>query len=218
MYPNGATKAVTFSYDDGVTQDKRLVEIFNHYGLKATFNINSGLTDDPNRLTATQVRELYTNHEIACHGRAHLRLPDLTLADATEEIVEDKRNLEALLKRDVRGMAYSFGQVNDAAIAIMKDAGIVYGRAVKSTFDFALPTNWYRWLPTTHHKNDELFDLIDQYKKLNSKDLSLFYIWGHSYEFDNCWDRIEKCAELLSNRDDIWYCTNIELYDYIHQI
>ena len=36
-------KAITFSYDDGVTQDKRLVDIFNKYGLKATFNINSEL-------------------------------------------------------------------------------------------------------------------------------------------------------------------------------
>ena len=37
----GKMKAITFSYDDGVTQDKRLVDIFNKYGLKATFNINS---------------------------------------------------------------------------------------------------------------------------------------------------------------------------------
>ena len=36
-------KAVTFSYDDGVTQDIRLVEIFNRYGLKSTFNLNSEL-------------------------------------------------------------------------------------------------------------------------------------------------------------------------------
>ena len=36
-------KAITFSYDDGVTQDQRLIEMFDRYGLKATFNINSGL-------------------------------------------------------------------------------------------------------------------------------------------------------------------------------
>ena len=36
-------KALTFSYDDGVTQDKRLIKILNKYGLKCTFNINSGL-------------------------------------------------------------------------------------------------------------------------------------------------------------------------------
>ena len=35
-------KAVTFSFDDGVLQDVRLIEMLNKYGLKATFNINSG--------------------------------------------------------------------------------------------------------------------------------------------------------------------------------
>ena len=36
-------KAVTFSYDDGVTQDIRLIELLNQYGLKCTFNLNSEL-------------------------------------------------------------------------------------------------------------------------------------------------------------------------------
>ena len=31
-FPGGNPKAVTFSYDDGVSQDKRLAEIFNKYG------------------------------------------------------------------------------------------------------------------------------------------------------------------------------------------
>ena len=37
----GKMKAVTFSYDDGVTQDIRLIDLFNKYSLKATFNIIS---------------------------------------------------------------------------------------------------------------------------------------------------------------------------------
>ena len=40
---NGKNKALTFSFDDGVRQDKRLIEIFDKYGLKCTFNLNSGL-------------------------------------------------------------------------------------------------------------------------------------------------------------------------------
>lgn len=38
---NGKMKAITFSYDDCTTQDIRLVELFNKYGAKAAFNINS---------------------------------------------------------------------------------------------------------------------------------------------------------------------------------
>ncbi len=37
----GKMKAVTFSYDDGVTQDQRLIALLNKYGLKCTFNLNS---------------------------------------------------------------------------------------------------------------------------------------------------------------------------------
>ena len=36
-------KMLTFSYDDGIYQDERLVEIFNKYGMKATFNLNTGI-------------------------------------------------------------------------------------------------------------------------------------------------------------------------------
>ena len=38
---NGKNKAVTFSFDDGLTQDIRLLEILNKYDLKCTFNLNS---------------------------------------------------------------------------------------------------------------------------------------------------------------------------------
>ena len=53
---NGKNKALTFSYDDGVTQDKRLIEIFNKYGLKATFNLNSELLGLDGELIRNDVR------------------------------------------------------------------------------------------------------------------------------------------------------------------
>lgn len=42
-YPGGLTKALTFSYDDGVEQDMRLVKLLDDHGMKGTFNLNSGL-------------------------------------------------------------------------------------------------------------------------------------------------------------------------------
>ena len=41
-FPGGLPKALTLSYDDGVEQDEKLIEIAEKYGLKGTFNINSG--------------------------------------------------------------------------------------------------------------------------------------------------------------------------------
>lgn len=45
----------------------------------------------------------------------------------------------------------------------------------------------------------------------------LFYLWGHSYEFEvyDNWNVIVKSAEYIGNRDDIRYATNIEIYEYI---
>ena len=41
-FPGGRVKTVTLSYDDNVEADVKLVQIMKKYGLKGTFNINSG--------------------------------------------------------------------------------------------------------------------------------------------------------------------------------
>ena len=45
----------------------------------------------------------------------------------------------------------------------------------------------------------------------------LFSMWGHSYEFDepNGWETIEAFCEKMGGHEDIWYATNIEIYDYL---
>ena len=65
----GKKKAVTFSYDDGVTQDRRLVELLNRYGLKATFNLNSGIQS---------YAEVFENNGIRIHRLNVRELPELT--------------------------------------------------------------------------------------------------------------------------------------------
>jgi hypothetical protein len=46
------------------------------------------------------------------------------------------------------------------------------------------------------------------------------YVWGHAKEFevDGNWSLIEDFCALMSNRDDIWYATNIELVDYMNAL
>ena len=53
-------KAVTFSYDDGVTQDRDLIRLLNKYGMKGTFNINSGLLGQENYLIRDGVKVEHT--------------------------------------------------------------------------------------------------------------------------------------------------------------
>ena len=47
--------------------------------------------------------------------------------------------------------------------------------------------------------------------------MQIFAVWGHSYEFEgnDNWNVIEDFAARVGGRSDVWYCTNIEAYDYI---
>ena len=46
----------------------------------------------------------------------------------------------------------------------------------------------------------------------------LFYIWGHSFEFDknNNWELLDEFCSKLAGHDDIWYATNMEIYEYVN--
>ena len=44
----------------------------------------------------------------------------------------------------------------------------------------------------------------------------LYYMWGHGFEFerDDNWHVIENFCEYIGGKDDIWYATNGEIYEY----
>ncbi len=230
-FPGWKTKAFTMSYDDGVRQDAHLMDIMNRRGLKGTFNISSGLfaPEDPKnldsrifgrRMTQREALELYGNseHEVAVHGLTHSFLEHLPSNRAAYEIVEGRRRLENLFGYTVRGMAYPFGAFNDETVQILQKAGILYARTVDCTEKFDIPQDWLRLMPTCHHGHPQLMDLCDEFigrKVIHAP--QLFYLWGHSYEFDDDgnWSVIERFAEKISDRQDIWYATNISVFDYI---
>ncbi|MBQ7912888.1 MAG: polysaccharide deacetylase family protein [Clostridia bacterium] len=227
-FPGFKRKAVTLSYDDGVAQDKRLVQIMQKNGLKGTFNINSGLLPKESgwHMTAAEALELYTNSgmEVAVHGQYHLSLANVDSAVATNDVLQDRLALENLFGCLVKGMAYANGSYNDEVVGILKTCGIEYARTVTSTEDFELPEDWLRLNPTCHHKNRKLMELVKAFLEVQPDPLrlqkytpKLFYLWGHSYEFDGDgnWDVIEEFAEAIGNREDIWYATNGEIYAYV---
>lgn len=229
-FPEGKAKALTLSYDDAVQQDVRLMSIINKYGLKCTFNINTGLfTEDGfefpkgqihRRMTEKEAVALYkdSGHEVAVHALTHPFLEQLPANIVVNEIIEDRKNIERLFGKITRGMAYPFGTYSDEVVNALKCCGIAYSRTVHSTESFQIPTDWLRLPASCHHNNPKLSELTDKF--VNEKPFNspwLFYLWGHSYEFeaDNNWELIERFAEKIGNRDDIWYATNIEIYDYI---
>ena len=230
-FPEGRAKALTFSYDDGVVQDKRLIKIFDKYGLKATFNLNSKVLYDGkgknvpdwwNPLTLEEAKALYINsgHEVALHTHTH-PYPHIIHSDnMAREVILNREILEREFGGVITGMAYPMGSYTEETINVLKTCGVSYSRTVQSTSGFAYPPeNWLALKPTCHHNHEKIFELAEKFISLNWSTASvnaMFYIWGHSYEFDqdNSWERMEKLCEALSGKDDIWYATNIEIYNY----
>lgn len=218
------SKAVTFSYDDGIEQDRRLVELFNYYGMKCTFNLNTGIQSPESnfdiegvhisRMEQEGLADLYLGHEIASHGLTHSGLTGLTEEELAAEFLPDMDNIERIYGKRPVGMAYAYGDCDERIAAYLKSIGIKYGRTVGSTHDFKLPDNPLLLEATCHHKDEKLFELCDAFleAKATPDAPMLFYIWGHSYEFDvdNNWERIEKLCDKLSGHNDIFYGTNAQ--------
>lgn len=235
-FPGGLEKAVTLSYDDGCKDDIRLSETISHYGLKCTFNICSGFIADKEGewyLTREQIKKyiIDAGNEIAVHGKNH-RAPGKQLPiDGIRDVLECRTELEQAFGMIIRGMAYPDSGIrrfeNGAEYSDIKhyltDLGIVYSRTLGSDNDsFALPDDWHAWMPTAHHTNPEIFSYIEKFNNptdsyIASQTPKLFYLWGHSFEFENSnnWDLLDKICSALAQKPDVWYATNIEIYNYV---
>ncbi len=223
-------KAVTFSYDDGVTQDQRLIEMFNKYGLKATFNINSELLGKAGSLVieettvahvkprTKEIRSIYAGHEIAAHTLTHPNLTTLDDAEIVRQVEQDRLRLSEIAGYEVVGMAYPCGGVNcneHVADVIRKNTGIKYARTIISTHSFDTQAELLMFNPTVYHHSefDKMFELAEQFLTMTPNKPQLFYVWGHAYEFDihNSWSRMEEFCRLISGHADIFYGTNKEV-------
>jgi len=224
-------KAVTFSYDDGVTQDIRLIELLDQYGLKATFNLNSELLGKPGimrrdgrrfsqyKIHPEDVKFVYEGHEVAVHTLTHPNLTTLEDAEVIRQVEQDRQNLSALVGYEVVGMAYPCGGVNNderVARLIREHTGIRYCRTITNTDRFDPQPDLYRFNPNVFHVRqfDRLMELGRRFVELETDKPQIFYIWGHAYEMDfapDNWAKMEEFCRLISGKDDIFYGTNAEV-------
>ena len=225
---NGKNKAVTFSFDDGVTQDERAIEILNRYGLKATFNINSALLGLPGslgqganltnhtKIISSKVKEMYKEHEVAVHTLVHPNLTTLDEETIIRQVEEDRIKLSELCGYEVVGMAYPCGGVNNddrVAKIIKENTGVKYARTITSTNNFDLQTNYFRFNPSVYYIDENFEDVVDKFIATDCDKPQLLYIWGHTYEMDMpniplTWEDFERICKKLSNIDGVFYGTN----------
>ena len=225
-FPGFLTRACTLSYDDGVRDDIRLVEIMRKYGIKGTFNLNTKnmLQKSERCLSAEECIELYGDDmEVAVHGYRHLRLENVPSYMSVRDVVANREYLENTFGKVIRGMAYAYGTYDEKVVEILRMSGIAYSRTTESTRSFDFPEEWLTLHPTCHHKDPKLFDLADEFlaepnpSNWKTRTPKLFYLWGHSYEFprDDNWDVIERFCEMMGKSELVWKATNIEIYNYI---
>ena len=182
---NGKLKAVTFSIDDGCASDRRIVEIFNKYGIKGTFNINSGLLNTEYeirnekgivvetipKIKAYEVQDVYAGHEVAVHTCTHPNLTTLEEKEIIDQVEEDRKALSALAGYDIVGMAYPCGGVNNderVAKVIRKHTPIQYARTITSTYSFDLQENFLQFNPTIYWIETQLFEIVERFLALKT--------------------------------------------------
>jgi peptidoglycan/xylan/chitin deacetylase (PgdA/CDA1 family) len=226
LFPGGKRIAVTTSFDDGHVHDRHLVEAFNEWGLKGTFNLNSGRLGKNGRkapdgsrecLDQSEVAELFRGHEVAVHTVSHPFLNRLDPSQIISEVMDDRKALEDIVGYPVRGMAYPFGAYDARVIEILRCLGIAYCRTTQKSTSCFPPDDALRWA-TSGHQYDEGPTIPEQFEKLYEKSSysGVFFPWGHGFEFHdrNDWSALDRIYKPLSGKPDVWYCTNIELFNY----
>ncbi len=220
-------KILTFSYDDGITQDIRLAELFHKYGMKATFNVNSGLLGKEREITRNgvtfrhdkvkpeDVKHIYAGHEVAAHSLTHPHLTELADEEIIRQVEEDRLALSELCGYEVVGFAYPGGGVNynsHVAEVIREHTGVHYARTTVASNNFEKQKNLFEFKPTVHHFPDwdKVFAMGEQFLSLPADADALFYVWGHGYELDirKDWDRFEEFLQMMANKQDVHYLTN----------
>ena len=219
-------KYFVFSIDDGTVFDRATIELFNRYGVRATFNLNSGLDDfvwyyegkiPIYRNKLEKCLDLYRGHEVASHSLTHPYLDSCSDEEVIRQSNEDIWNLQRIFGRDVVSFATPFETCGDREAALIRDNTPIQNVRL-SVIDesFAFPSDPFH-IKITALDIDRALELLPDF--LN-REKACFVYAGHSYDFyvGNSFDRLEELLRILTSRDDVKIVTMAELVDALfHQ-
>lgn len=212
---------VTQSWDDGVLDDIRLMEILRKHGAQATFNLNPGIYRDERvfgwrykdhdvyRLAVSDVKRLYAGFEVASHSVTHPHLEQLGREEVRRELVDSRRVLEDWLQRPVRGFAYPFGTFNETVKDELRAAGYAYARTVARSDAVFPPADPMELKVHCHFLDAGFWDILERVCQAGE---GVFSFWGHSYEIltEAMWVRFDEAIARLSALDGVRWVTNLE--------
>lgn len=219
-------KYFIFSIDDGTIFDKKVIDIFNKYHIKATFNLNSGLShfvwylnDDKNkpvyRPDLSEAKDIYQGHDIASHSYTHPYMTSLSNEDIYQEVYKDISRLKEIFKVDINIFAFPFENYDERTINIIKDIkDIKLIRISELDPSFKLPKDRYH-IKITSWDIDEALNLINNF--INDDDAELFVFVAHSYDFEygNSYNKLEELCKIVISNKDINIISMSELDDLI---
>ena len=194
------------SFDDGTIWDRRFVELLNRYGVKCTFNLNSGLEDfvwqyedrfPIRRQKLSETLEQYRGHEIASHTLTHPWLNTLTPPQLTREVGEDCEALKEIFGLSEIGFGVPFTACEEREVRIIRKF-VKYIRLSAFSDSFALPEDPYH-IPIHGLYNDpDIREKIAAFAKCDLP-VALFVMAGHSYEFEvlDHWEYMEDLLKYI---------------------
>ena len=213
-------KYFVFSLDDGTVWDVDTIALFNKYGFKATFNLNSELQDfvwyngdiPIKRLRLYDARHLYDGHEVASHTLTHPYLDSLDDGRLIYEVNQDITNIENIFNRGVVSFATPFETAGEREVNIIR-----YNTKAKNIRLSQIDESFAKSVDPYHIKVtaldiDRALSLFDDF--INNPEAELFVYAGHSYDFfvGDSFDKLEQLLELLSkNKDTVNVITMSEM-------
>ena len=229
------SKGITFSFDDGHTTDRKLMEILNRYNLKATLNLNSGTMvrycgwrykyKDYFKIEPEEAKELYKGHEIASHGLCHANLQSLNDANLDMEIKKVMEFLEEMFEQKIEGFVYACGRYDERVLQKLKECGIKYARKVQTTQSYAIPRgnmleSEYSFCVDSCLDDRDFKNTVDEFLNSSDNTSKILSLWGHSFAQDGneLWEKLEDFCKSISGRNDILYGTNAEVFKYFNLI
>ena len=227
LYPQGKKKAFNITYDDGVLQDIRFVELLNKYGIKGTFNLNSKLMEEEfqwihpcgmaiRRLSPEAAVELYKGHEIASHTLTHPDFANLSKEQILYELSEDKKKLEEWFDCEVKGFGVPFDYYDEISTECVKRCGFKYARTSEESYSYNPWEDDFHWRAGTYHVMPEFQTFVEGFFETD-EELALCQIVGHSYDLDteNMWEQMEDIVKRISEDDSILSMTHGEIVEYL---
>ena len=203
-------KIFILSFDDGTVYDRRFVELLNRYGIKGTFNLNSGLEDfvweyedrfPIRRQKLKETVEQYRGHEIASHSAHHHWLNTLTPPQLSREVETDCRALKELFGVEDIGFAVPFTACTEREGKIIRKF-VRYIRLSEMAETFAPPADPYHIPIHGLYNQPDIRERIDAFAE-SELPVSLFVMAGHSYEFEvlDQWEYMEELLQYIKSFD-----------------